>query len=227
MRRWLVAGILLMSVVVANVQAQGDVRRGEEAFRQCGACHSLELGRHLTGPSLVGIVGRSAGSIAGFRRYSTALEQSGITWTKDVLDRWLQSPSNVVPGTSMRIRAITDATVRQDLIAFLETVKSEPETTAGAGMQVGGMPNLKEVPPGQRVTAIYYCPDAYWVTVATGATHTFWEFNLRFKTDSSPDGPSKGQPAIVGQGMQGDRAQVVFSEPAEISNFIVEACLDG
>jgi hypothetical protein len=29
---------------------------------------------------------------------------------------------------------------------------------------------------------------------------------------------------MVGQGMQGDRAQIVFSRPDEISRFIREAC---
>ena len=61
-------------------------------------------------------------------------------------------------------------------------------------------------------------------TLATGETFTFWEFNLRFKTDSSKDGPPKGKPGIVRAGMQGDRAFVVFAGPAEISTFIKKQC---
>jgi cytochrome c len=86
------------------------------------------------------------------------------------------------------------------------------------------MPNLKQVPSGRQVTDLQYCPDAYQVTVATGDTYTFWEFNLRFKTDSSLNGPLKGRPVVVGQGMQGDRAQVVFSAPGEIGSFIRREC---
>ena len=41
---------------------------------------------------------------------------------------------------------------------------------------------------------------------------------------TGPSGPARGQPALVGQGMQGDRAQVVFSTPGEISGFIGEGC---
>jgi len=52
----------------------------------------------------------------------------------------------------------------------------------------------------------------------------FWEFNLRFKTDSSKDGPPKGKPAIVQAGMQGDRAFIVFAGPAEMSTFIKKQC---
>ena len=78
--------------------------------------------------------------------------------------------------------------------------------------------------PKQQVEAIRYCADAYFVTLATGKTFTFWEFNLRFKTDSSKDGPPKGKPAIVRAGMQGDRAFVVFSAPGEISTFVNRQC---
>jgi cytochrome c len=52
----------------------------------------------------------------------------------------------------------------------------------------------------------------------------YWEFNLRFKTDASPRGPAPGKPVLVGQGMQGDQAQVVFARSAEISAFIREGC---
>ena len=46
-------------------------------------------------------------------------------------------------------------------------------------------------------------------------THNYWERNLRFKTDSSGDGPEKGTPAIVDSGMMGDRASVIFAVPEE------------
>ena len=52
----------------------------------------------------------------------------------------------------------------------------------------------------------------------------FWERNLRFKTDSSNEGPQKGAPAIVGAGMMGDRASLVFAAPAEISAWIDSQC---
>ncbi len=84
--------------------------------------------------------------------------------------------------------------------------------------------NLKDTVSKQQASAIHYCGDAYFVTLATGETFTFWEFNLRFKTDSSKDGPPKGKPGIVRAGMQGDRAFVVFAGPAEISTFIKKQC---
>ena len=51
-----------------------------------------------------------------------------------------------------------------------------------------------------------------------------WEFNLRFKTDSSGEGPQSGKPFIVAAGMSGDRAFVVFAGPEEITAFIKRQC---
>ena len=49
-------------------------------------------------------------------------------------------------------------------------------------------------------------------------------FNLRLKTDSSKLGPLPGNPVVVGAGMQGDRASIVFASPKEISGFIKQSC---
>ena len=66
--------------------------------------------------------------------------------------------------------------------------------------------------------------DPYKVATADGKVRDFWERNLRFKTDVSSDGPQKGAPAIVEAGMMGDRADVIFADPAEISALIVPRC---
>jgi cytochrome c len=53
-----------------------------------------------------------------------------------------------------------------------------------------------------------------------------WEFNLRFKTDSSALGPQPAKPVIVGAGMQGDRASIVFAAPNEIGTFVRRECAE-
>jgi cytochrome c len=216
----LIAIVAIAITAIPPAQAQGDVSSGAQAFRQCAACHSLEPDLHLTGPSLSDVVGRPAGEAPGFKRYSKALKGSDFSWTQKALDQWLQNSEKMVPGTSMRIRPIADASMRQDIIAFLKASQSmAPENKAPSRMS-----DLKQAPRGQQVTAVRYCPDAYQVTVATGDSFTLWEFNLRFKTDSSSRGPLEGQPVLVGQGMRGDRAQIVFSAPTEISAFIQKEC---
>jgi cytochrome c len=62
------------------------------------------------------------------------------------------------------------------------------------------------------------------VTTVDGKTRAFWERNLRLKTDSGKDGPQGGAPALVPAGMMGDRADVIFAAPEEISKMIEARC---
>ena len=206
--------------------AGGDPARGGKLFRQCAACHSVEPGLHLTGPSLAAIWGRRAGTVGGFGRYSAALKRADITWDAETLGRWLARPEAVVPDTTMTFRGVTDARQRADLIAYLKAVAEGKAPPAPAGDMMGAGPrsDLKRAGKDRRVTAIRHCGDAYHVTTEAGRTTPFWEFNLRFKTDSSPLGPESGTPVLAPQGMQGDRAQVVFSGLDELKRFLVEGC---
>ena len=144
MKRILLITAITGLLSASPVQAQGDARRGEEAFRQCLACHSLEPELHLTGPSLIGIVGRPAGKTPDFKRYSTALANADFVWSRETLDRWLEGPEKLVPGTTMRIRPVAGAGMRQDVIAFLENY----ELPESADKNESGMPDLKQAPPG-------------------------------------------------------------------------------
>jgi cytochrome c len=97
--------------------------------------------------------------------------------------------------------------------------------TMGGMMGGGGRDlNLKSLDPNMQVKAITYCHDTYRVTTADGKTRAFWERNLRMKTDSGKDGPQSGAPALVPAGMMGDRADVIFAAPGEISKTIEPRC---
>ncbi|MGH6740409.1 MAG: c-type cytochrome [Bradyrhizobium sp.] len=175
----------------------------------------------MTGPSLAGVVGRKAGGLQSFHRYSDALKRSGILWNAETLDAWLSNPAILVPGNDMRFPGMPNAIARRDLVAYL----AEAGVASQSAMHMGGrLPDLKEARPEAKVKTIGYCDDTYTVRTVAGATLKFWEFNLRFKTDSSIHGPRKGEPVLVGQGMQGDRAQVVFANPAEIGTLIKSEC---
>ena len=206
--------------------ADADRDRGAKAFRQCAACHSLTAGDHRTGPSLAGIWGKTAGSIAAFNRYSDALKGSGIVWNTDTLERWIKDPKATVPGNRMVFRGVAEKKTRDDLIAFLKAASEgkKQAATSGMGGHGGKLPNLKELKAKDQVTAISHCKDGYEVTTAAGETHPFWEFNLRFKVDSGANGPPPGKPVLAPGGMMGDRAFVVFAAPDEISAFIKKGC---
>jgi cytochrome c len=185
----------------------------------------------MTGPSLAGIWGRKAGSLASFHRYSPALKGADVTWTAETLDPWLRDPARYIPGNRMTFPGVKDAQARADLIAYLRSIPASGQAERGTpggpmGGKIGGgpVPNLKTLDAGDRVQAITHCGDTYRVTTADGKTHEFWERNLRLKTDSSGEGPEKGAPALVGAGMMGDRADVIFAAPEEISAWIKPQC---
>ncbi|EPR16330.1 cytochrome C [Sphingobium indicum IP26] len=91
------------------------------AFAVCRSCHSTEAGRNGVGPTLRGIVGSKAGAVPGYA-FSPALKKSGIRWDRASLDRWLQGPMKMVPGTKMVI-PVTDPTKRKAIIDYLATLK--------------------------------------------------------------------------------------------------------
>lgn len=213
--------IASLAAVAASAFAAGDAAQGARVYRACVACHSLQSGVNMTGPSLAGVFGRKAGSLASFLRYSDGLRRSGVTWNEDTLDAWLHNPEKMISGNYMGFPGIQDAKARADLIAYLKVASQDEALKAPAPRP---LPDLKNAPQNARVTAIRHCRDTYFVTVASGETTPLWEFNVRFKTDSSENGPLPGQPVVVGGGMQGDRAQVVFSNPREISGFVKEGC---
>ena len=229
-RTVLVLAGLCVAVTTAYAE-EPDAAAGARAFRACAACHSLEQNRNMTGPSLAGVANRKAGTLPSFTRYSDALKQSGVSWNEESLDHYLENPAQFIPGNHMTFPGIPDPQTRANIIAFLKQNGATDSKAAENGMAggMGGMgqrpvPNLKTVAANARVKEIAYCRDTFRVTTQDGNSREFWERNLRFKTDSSDDGPAKGAPAIVAAGMMGDRASVIFSSPDEIGAFIKAQC---
>lgn len=97
-----------------------DAAAGEKVFALCRSCHVLEEGVNRVGPSLYKVVGRKSGSVAGFA-YSDANKSSGVTWTTDVLFKYLADPKGFMPGTKMAFPGIKDAQDRANLVAYLES----------------------------------------------------------------------------------------------------------
>jgi cytochrome c len=225
----LVALVMVCSAATSEAQ-QGNANAGQRMFGTCAACHSLEPNRNMSGPSLADLWNRKAGTLPSFHRYSPALKSSGVVWNDKTLDEWIEDPLHVVPGNTMTFQGLKNKQQRADLLAYLkEATKpghAPPQTAQQGGGTMGMMggagsvPNLKKLDPEDRVQSIQYCADTYSVTTADGKTRQFWERNLRFKTDSSNDGPEKNAPAVVDAGMMGDRADVIFADPLEITSII-------
>lgn len=225
----MIAGAGLLTSAAALALPAGDAARGATVFQACAACHSTAPGVQMTGPSLATIWGRKAGTVAGFPRYSSAMNRVDLTWNETTLDQWLSDPQALVPGTSMTFPGLHDPRARADVIAYLRAVSAgdAPRPGRRGGMTMGmrsPKEDLKKAPPAGQVSSITHCGDTYTVTTADGKVSKVWDFNLRFKTDSSDLGPRPDKPVIVGAGMQGDRASIVFAAPGEISRHIIERC---
>lgn len=122
-RRLLVWAALALLATGARPASAADARRGEEIFRKCATCHTVEAGgRNRVGPRLAGLFGRTAGAVGDFR-YTDALKHSGIVWDDTTLDAYLKDSEGFVPGTKM-YGGLTQDADRADLIAYLKTATS-------------------------------------------------------------------------------------------------------
>jgi glucose/arabinose dehydrogenase/cytochrome c2 len=143
-----------------------DANAGKTLFRaQCALCHSAQPGDNggAQGPNLNGVFGRPAASNSAFS-YTQALHSAHLTWDGATLDRFLASPTTVVPGSAMVI-AVPDAADRQNLIAYFQAVadgtfKDAPRPAFGP-------------PPGMRPPASAGTPkgEADWRKDTPGRVH--------------------------------------------------------
>lgn len=95
---------------------------GERQFaRKCSVCHTLTSdGANRAGPTLFGVFGRKAGSVPGYP-YSPALRDAPIVWNEETIAKLFElGPENFTPGSKMPLQKITDAAIRDQLIAFLK-----------------------------------------------------------------------------------------------------------
>jgi cytochrome c len=119
----LVAGIAAMAATMPSARADGDAQAGEALFKKtCMICHTTEVGKNKIGPSLSGVVGRHSASIADFA-YSDAMKKADKTWDDQTLDTYLTNPRALVPGTKMIFVGFKNEQDRQNVIAYLNTLK--------------------------------------------------------------------------------------------------------
>jgi cytochrome c len=103
-----------------------DAEAGKAAFAKCGICHQIgPNAQALVGPPLTGVVGRKAGSVAGFA-YSPGMKKlgdDGYVWTEEHIDSWIANPKALLPASTMALafQGIPDADERANIIAYLKT----------------------------------------------------------------------------------------------------------
>lgn len=103
-----------------------DAGRGQQVYMICAACHGLTADAPQTaGPKLTGIIGRRAGSLAGYPSYSKAMREAGFAWDRNRLDHYLEEPAKALPGNGMMFIGLKSAQERADVICFLEQRASQ------------------------------------------------------------------------------------------------------
>lgn len=98
----------------------GDAAAGEKVFKKCKACHVVAKERHKTGPHLVNLFGRAAGSAEGYKKYSKAMKESGIFWDEETLNAYLEAPKKYLKGTRMAFAGLRKEKDRANVIAYLK-----------------------------------------------------------------------------------------------------------
>ncbi len=92
-------------------------------MQTCRMCHSAKPGDGggEIGPTLFGLLGRTAGVGDSAFVYSKALKDSKLVWNTESLDRFLEDPGSTVPGTTMPI-PVPEKKDRNNVIAFFQSL---------------------------------------------------------------------------------------------------------
>lgn len=156
--------LCLLSSLLSVPALGADANTGKVAFRaQCALCHSAEPNDNggAAGPDLYGVLGRKAAS--GDFTYTKPLRDSNLTWDAATLDRFLASPTTVVPGSSMVV-AVPKKADRDNIIAYFQEVKAGTfKEVARPGFSPPPMPASANAAPPQG--------EADWKKDAPGRVH--------------------------------------------------------
>ena len=103
-----------------------DAAAGKKVFAKCMACHDAKAEKNKVGPHLVGVIGRTAGTVEGFK-YSPAMVEAGkggLVWTEENIHKYLENPKEFVPGNKMAFPGLKKDDEITNVIAYL---KADPK----------------------------------------------------------------------------------------------------
>lgn len=114
-------------VSLASLLASADVAKGENAFKACKACHTVEDGgKNKVGPNLYDIVDHAIATREGFGYSDAMKEKASEKWTFENLDAFITKPKAWAPGTKMSYGGMKGDAKRADLLAYLRTLSANP-----------------------------------------------------------------------------------------------------
>ena len=113
------ACFLVSSGLISATAHAGDAAAGKKVFKKCKACHYAAKDKNKTGPHLINLIGREAGTVEGYK-YSEAMKSSGIVWDEDTLTAYLRAPKKYLKGTKMAFAGLRKDADIANVIAYLK-----------------------------------------------------------------------------------------------------------
>jgi cytochrome c len=125
-----ITAIILAGIAFA-LPAQADelVDAGAKVFKKCAACHVADKKQNKIGPTLNGIVGRKAASIADYKYSEGSLahaKETGEVWDEAKLDTYLTDPKAYIPKNKMAFPGLKNPDDRKAVIAYLKSIPVVP-----------------------------------------------------------------------------------------------------
>ena len=122
--KFVIAVAAALGAMSGGALAEGDAAKGEKVFKKCKACHTATDEKNKVGPHLVGIVGRKAASVDGYKYgkgITDAAEKIG-EWDEAKLMEYLENPKKFVDGKSKMTFRLKKEDQRADVIAYLASL---------------------------------------------------------------------------------------------------------
>lgn len=111
-----------VTVIAAGPASAQDAAAGKTVFAKCTACHVVDKDQNKVGPSLKGLIGRTAGTHEGFK-YSQAMidaGKGGLVWNEAELAKYLHAPREMVKGTKMAFAGLKSDDDIANVIAYIK-----------------------------------------------------------------------------------------------------------
>jgi cytochrome c len=111
---------LLLAVASSPVLAS-DLAKGKKVFNKCRACHNIDKPKNKVGPHLIGVFGRTSGTVESFK-YSKSMKAAAVVWDESTLDAFLIKPKSFIKGTKMTFVGLRKPVDRENVIAYLKSM---------------------------------------------------------------------------------------------------------
>lgn len=130
---------MIVGLLAVPALAEGNAEKGKKAFNKCKACHTIvsDAGDTIlkggkTGPNLYGIVGRTAGTVDGFKYGASLVEagEKGLVWDAENFAEYTKGPKaflkTYLDDTSAKSKmSFKLKKGSEDIYAYLESVVAE------------------------------------------------------------------------------------------------------